>query len=204
MAFQRVPNTAEIDVMYQQNVETVQNTFYARFGGAYSQANLDALAAAIDATVAAQWLPLQTLDCSFLNVEVKGLNAENDFVAATPLLSRPGLDVGEGLPNNVTVAVKKSSAFTGRSARGRTYWIGAPANKLDGIENFFGPLYMTSVGLAVDFVRAAINGAFNWQAVLVSRFTGGAKRPEGVTFDWLTSGAVNNAVDSQRGRLSGQ
>ena len=203
MAFQKVVNTAEINVNYIQNLETLQNTFYARFGGAYALANLVTLAFAVDTLVATNWLPLQTLDCSYVSTDVMGLNAENDFTATDNGGAGPGTDLATGLPNNVTVSIKKSSGLSGRSARGRNYWIGTPRDKLDTNENFLTFAYGTFIEDAIDDVRGVINAQFNWEAVLVSRFQGGAKRSEGVTFPWVASTLVNLAIDSQRGRLSG-
>lgn len=202
MAFQRVPNTVEIDVNYTQNNEPLQNTFYARFGGAYAQANLASLAAAVGVHVVATWLPLQTFDCGYVSTDVIGLNAINDFTATDNVGVGPGTALGEGLPNSVTLSIKKSSPFSGRSARGRIYWIGIPSDELDVNENFIDLAYSVSVVAAVDGLRPVIDGVFLWEPVLVSRFTLGAKRVEGVTFDWIDSSAVNNGVDTQRGRLT--
>ncbi|KKL06102.1 hypothetical protein LCGC14_2599380 [marine sediment metagenome] len=202
MAFQRVENTVEIDVNYTQNGEPLQNTFYARFGGAYSLSNLVALAAAVDAHISTIWLPLQTGSCDYASTDVIGLNAENDFFASNNNGAGPGTDLSEGLPNNATVSIKKSSGLSGRSARGRNFWIGTPTNKLASNENFLDFSYGTFIEDALDGVRGVIDAEFNWDAVLVSRFQGGAKRPEGVTFPWLSSTLVNLAMDSQRGRLS--
>ena len=202
MAFQQVPNTAEINVNYTQNDEQMQNTFYALFGGTYAQANLAALADAIDLYIASDWLPLQTLDCGYTNTTVIGLHSINDFVAEANLSAGPGEDLARGNPNSVTMAVKKSSPFTGRSARGRIYWMGIPIDKISANENFINLAYAVDVVAAVDGLRAVIEGVFLWEPVLVSRFTGGAKRATGVTFDWIDTSTVNTGVDTQRGRLT--
>ncbi len=202
MAFQKVVDTVEIDVIYDMNLEAVQNSFYASLAGGYSLADLDLLAAAIGVTVSTIWLPAQNADAVYLRTEVRGLAVENDIVSIDSAGAGPGLLGGVPLPNNVTLAVKKSSGFTGRSARGRTYWIGMPQNKLDvANENQVIAPYVVDIIGAVDAVRLSIIAATSWVPVLVSRFAGGVQRSEGKTFPWIATSNVNNVVDTLRGRL---
>lgn len=202
MAFQPVINTAEIDVIYTLNLEVCQNVFYAKFGGAYTQANLQALADAVGGAVQGNWLPLQPPEAAFIRTEVRGLTIENDFFAISLIGAGSGGDIVEAYPNNVTFSIKKASGLTGRSARGRTYWIGIPQDKTSAPdENHITDAYRDALVLAVSAIKDTINAEFNWDAVLVSRFSGGVKRPTGVTFDWATTLAVDKRIDTQRNRL---
>lgn len=201
MAFQAVPETVEITVIYQQNLEIVTNTMHARLVGGYVLADLVALASVVDVAVAANWLPIQTLDAIYQRVEVRGLAVENDLFAENFDSLGPGADVSEGLPNNVTLSIKKTSGLTGRSARGRMYFMGMPSNDLSTNENQWAAAVVLAVTAAVEAVRVAIT-ATAWLPVIVSRYTGGLPRAVGVTFNWTGSVAVNINVDSQRGRLA--
>jgi len=202
MAFQKVDNTVEINVIYTLNLETVQNVFYARFGGEYALANLQSLADAVGSTVGVEWLPLQPIEAVFVRTEVRGLENENDLFASSLNGAGSGADIVEAYPNNVTFSIKKTSPFTGRSARGRSYWIGIPQDKTSAPdENHITDAYRDAIVAALEDIRIIINATFNWQAVLVSRFTGGAKRTEGMTFDWIGSTAVDKRIDTQRNRL---
>lgn len=202
MAFQAVPETAEVDVIYALNGEPAQNVFYARFGGVYALANLQALADAVGAAIQNNWLDLQPIEAVFERVEVRGLALPNDLIATSIVGAGAGTDITESYPNNVTFSVKKVSGFTGRSARGRTYWIGIPADKTSAPdENHLTDAYRDAVVSAVDAVRNKINLEFNWEAVLVSRFLDGVKRAEGVTFTWVGCVAVDKRIDTLRNRL---
>lgn len=202
MAFQAVVNTVEINFIFTLNAQTVQNVFYAKFGGTYALANLQALADALGGKVGTDWLPLQAPETSFIRTEVRGLTVENDLFASSLVGAGPGEDVVEAYPNNVSFCVKKESGFTGRSARGRCYWIGIPQDKTSSPdENHVTDTYRDDVVDAVDAIRSRTNAEFNWDAVLVSRFAGGEKRSVGVTFDWASTIAVDNRIDTQRGRL---
>lgn len=202
MAFQPVVDTVEIDVIYTQHGETLQNVFYAELPGGYNLAGLAALALAVDAQVQGSWKSQQAIEAVYSRVEVRGLALENDLLATNNTNAGPGVIAGGALPNNVTLAIKKESGLTGRSARGRTYWIGAAQSVLNtGDENQFQAVYVGLVVAAVDDIRSTIGSIGLWEPVLVSRFTGGLPRASGLTFPWVATSSVNNTVDTQRGRL---
>lgn len=202
MAFQRVPNTAQIDIVFSLQSIILQNSFYAQMPTPYTITDLEALAADIDMAVPVTWLPRLPTDCTYLRTDVRGLNAENDLVASDNANTGTGDEAIQPLPNNVTFSIKKSSGLTGRSARGRTYWPSIPRDKMVAAnENTLIATYITDIVLAVDSIRTNTNGVGTWQAVLVSRFLNKVKRAEGVTFPWTGTTFVNNIIDTQRGRL---
>lgn len=203
MAFQAVPDTVEIDVIYTLHGVLVQNVFYAEFSGGYALANLTALATQIDAAMAAAWLSDQPAEAVYLRTEVRGLAFQNDLAVTNNTSTGPGTETNAALPGNVTFSVKKTSGLTGRSARGRCYWIGIPRDKVKSAnENELQTAYAALIAGNVDHIKDVINGTTGWAAVLVSRFTGGALRPFGVTFPWIGTIAVDEVVDTQRKRLS--
>lgn len=201
MAFQAVPNTAEITLVFQQNLEMITNTFHAEKPGGYNFAEISALADLVDSLAATHLLPLMTLECEYQRTEVRGLATENDLFDTDGTNSGFGADAAEGLPNNVTLSLKKTSGFTGRSARGRWYFVGFPVNDLAPNENQWAQAAVDSAEIAVEAIRGGIL-AGPWTPVIVSRFTAGLPRDEGITFPWIGTVAVNNNVDSQRGRLT--
>lgn len=201
MAFQAVPDTVEVTVVYEQNLERITNTFHAKKAGGYDQAAITTLAELVDDLVQTFLLPVMSFNASYEHTEVRGLAVENDLFALNQDGVGPGQDVSEGLPNNVTVSIKKNSGFTGRSARGRWYFVALPSNGLASNENQWLQTTMDDVLEAVEALRLGVLTG-PWVPVIVSRFTAGAPRPEGVTFDWISSVTVNRNVDSQRGRLT--
>lgn len=202
MAFQSVPDTAQIDIVFSLNGVVVQNSFYAHHPGGYSLANLEALAADMDQVIPITWQPRQPVEAVYLRTDVRGLDEENDLVATNNDNTGPGDDATESFPNNVTFSIKKVSGKTGRSARGRTYWVGIPRNKVQPTnENLLQTVYVDLIVAAVDTIRTNIDGVGTWEAVLVSRFAGGVKREFGETFPWIDTTNVNEVVDTMRGRL---
>lgn len=202
MVFQSVPNTAEIDMIFTLNDVACQNVFYAHEPTGYALADLAALAAAIDAQWQGTWRTDQPPEVLYLRTEVRGLESENDLIAIDATSTNPGIHASPALPNNVTLSIKKESGLTGRSARGRTYWIGIPQNQISAAdENNIITAFADSLVVNVDSIRTAISGVGLWEPALVSRFAGGVQRDEGAIFPWVSTSIVNRRVDTQRGRL---
>lgn len=201
MAFQEVPNSAEVSILYSQNSETLANVFHATLSTGYDFADIVDLAEAVDQSVVDNLRPEMTQDCNYLRTEVRGLDEENDLFATVDTGTGPGAIATAGLPNSVTLSIKKESGRTGRSARGRWYVVGIPLGNLSSNENSFLSAEVTQWVAAVDEVRQDVQ-ATQWAPVIVSRFTGGVARDFGVTFPWISSVAVNVFVDTQRRRLT--
>lgn len=202
MAFQSVPNVAEVDVIFTLNGVTVQNVFYGLFPAGYALSDLQDLADRVDLRLTAHWRPEQPPEVSYIRTEVRGLTSENDLSASQDLSAYVGVALSSSLPNNVTFAIKKESGLTGRSARGRLFWIGIPRDEIQlSDENLLKVAYAALLVENVDEIRDGIADLVGWSPVLVSRFTGGVKRPFGVTFPWLTTTNVDLRVDTHRNRL---
>jgi len=200
MAFQPVPNTAEIVITYLQNSVSMNNVLNAFKATQYDLADLQLLADAVDIAVAASWLPIQTFDTNYIRTTVRGLEFENDQEVSQDLNAGVGGVLIKGLPNQVSFAIKKQSGLTGRTARGRLFWIGITATMLQPDENKLNIVDADAVEAAVDAMRAAITATV-WQAVIVSRFLDNVKRPTGTVLNWISSDAVDIQVDTQRPRL---
>lgn len=202
MAFQPVLDTAQIEHIFTLHGVAVQNVHYAEIPGGYALANLQALADAIDAAFATTFTLDMPSEVSYIRTDVRGLAVENDLVATQNAGAGTGTHAGVALPSNVTFALKKSSGLTGRSARGRTFWIGVPDNVATGSgENFVTSAWADAAEADIDFLRAAINGVAGWNAVLVSRFQNKVKRAAGKTFPWLSTSYIDQRLDTQRSRL---
>ena len=200
MAFQAVPDAAEAVITYTQNDSVMKTVLHAFKPGGYNLADLTVLASAVDLAVAASFLPIQTVEVGYNFTTVRGLAFENDQEVVDATSAGLGGVAGPGLPSSVTFSIKKSSGLTGRSARGRLYWIGLLATNLAPNENQLDVAAQVAAVAAVDAMRAAI-GATVWTPAIVSRFSGGVPRTTGVTFTWTTTTSVNTNVDSQRRRL---
>jgi len=104
-----------------------------------------------------------------------------------------------GLPGNNSFCVSLRTGLTGRSARGRWYWAGLTEGQVTDNEVLSGSV--TSIVAALDnLINALTSGPI--QPVIVSFVSGGVPRVGGPVYFPITDAlAVDNVVDSQRGRL---
>lgn len=200
MAFQKVPETADVSVIHTCNGVTVQNSVAARKVGGYNTADLSSLANIVDQYYAANVLPYLSAALIYVKTEVRGLDDINDQVVENVDGSGFGGIASNPLPNNVSYVIKRLSGLTGRSARGRLYIPGIPENARQTDENYITSAFNISMVGGWDSIRSAI-GAVGWVPVIVSRYSEGVKRAEGVTFVWNATSNTDLRLDTRRGRL---
>lgn len=114
----------------------------------------------------------------------------------------PGTAAGNSLPGNVCVTIKFNTANRGRSGRGRNYVGGL--RESDVIGNILGAVPLQALIDAYDLLRTnpLLSGAATW--VVVSHYFEGAARQSGFAQPINSVGIADNAIDSQRRRLTGR
>ena len=203
MPFVPVPDTAALDVIYSWDGQVVENTLYYRFAaGGPVESDLTALLEAVNTAIRANLIPLMTNAITFLRLVGTLLDVVDGLqLISTTSLPIAGENTGAAMPNNVAMCMSIRSAVGGRSGRGRNYIPGLPrsvfaANTLDA--TFAAAL----TGAYSDILAAG--GDAGWEAVVVSRFTGGLPRTTGVANAVTSNFFVDRIVDSMRRRLPGR
>lgn len=200
MAFQRVPNTAQIELRYSATGTPWVNTVYAQYPLGYTATELDTLADAVEAWAENGVITQLSSEATYDGVTVRGLNAEYDLIASrSPVSPVPGLAAGGSSPLNVAWVVKFLSGLTGRSTRGRNYIAGIPESIAGRTTVSVG--WCDAIVTEYNQLKAAIFAA-GWTMVIVSRYTALAKRPEGVTFPVVTVTYTDTRIDTRRSRLN--
>ena len=199
MAFQPVPDCAIVDVICNMGGKNVELTFHAQKAGGYTAVDIFNLAALMDVWAANWMLPQMSQSVTYLRCEVRGLAEQNDMFDLSAAGGGPGLIAGDIEPNQVAFSVKRSSAFTGRSARGRVYWFGLVAVEVS-ILNFLSIARADGIVAALNAVIPSMS-AQSWTHVIVSRFTNNAPRPSGIAFAVEAYSWVDLRVDTRRDRL---
>lgn len=199
MAFIPVPDVIQVEVRAVLVSRPVENTFYYLVPGVIDQELLDAVAetardyveenAAIFSTA---WL--------FNGVYARDLS-DSTFLSALA----PATDVINGtqsgpLPNNASFAIKRTSGFSGRSARGRIFWMGMCDSYLSST-NTVASVSANSMVSWLEGLDAAI-ASEGVTPVIVSRFNAGVPRTTGVTYVITDWSYTDLQVDTQRGRLT--
>lgn len=203
MAFQSVPDTAEMTIVGEMAGELIINTYHAKKEGGYTLTDLTDLAHVGDLWWDSDMQVLVGTQYTYLRTHVQGLNAAIDLEAEDSThTGSVGTQSGGGLSNNATVSIKRSSGFTGRGARGRVFW---PALTEDILLD---TTHVTSVWLdgvvtALDNLKDAINDA-GWLHVIVHRVAAGVVLSPAQTFEVIQYVGVDNAIDSMRRRLAGR
>jgi len=200
MAFQSVPNCAEVVIRGLALTKPIANVVGFRFGTLPVEADLQQLADTVDAWVGTDYLPLTSNQTTYLVTNARGLTFENDVEAFAATATGPGTQSGSAMPANATLCLTLRTGKTGRSARGRFYAWPFSSSVLVDAQNVL-PAYGTALATALNHLKtlAAVDG---WQMVVISRFTLGAQRPTGITFAVTAIESRNTLVDSQRGRLA--
>jgi hypothetical protein len=206
MAFIAVPNTVRAEIRGTFQGERVLNTLWFAKIDAWVPAEMTALADTLAAWWTTNCLQQQSDQYTLREIYVR------DYTAAVGLEYTSTVDlpaVGEipeaALPNNVSLAVSFRSGFTGRSTRGRNYWVGFAETQIVG--NAVADAVITDITsyyalLLPDFIETTLIPDITW--VITSFYTGGAPRSFGATFIINTVTCVDNIVDSQRRRLPGR
>lgn len=198
MPFQGVPFAAEAICRMTINSKPIVMTFYGTKLGGYGQADLEALAAAMDDWALNQLLSRLVTTATYDGFDVRGLQLENDFTATDISSAGAGVQASVALPNQNALAVKRRSALTGRSARGRVF---VPLNE-DNLQTNKNLVTQTTADTwvaALNEVKVHMATAL-FTEVIVSRITAGAPRVEGVTFEVVGYSVGNLNVDSQNRR----
>jgi hypothetical protein len=188
-------------MVFLQDGQKLVNVFHFKRAGGFADPTL---LADLAADVITAWADhIQDLQVP----QVTGLT-----VAAVDLTSASGSGIeipntlhGNGsnspLPTNVTVSTKWITGFTGRSFRGRTYFIGLSGEQIAGND--------LTLGAAGD-IESSWNAFFDQLTaaghtmVVVSYRAGGVPRTTAVATPIIGAVLADNHLDSQRRRLTGR
>lgn len=202
MPFVPVPNTVQVEAIYEWNGQTVENVFYIESTAAWGESGISDILELVRDIIVSDLLP--TLSTAIQLVRLVGTLLDAvDSLSVVLNVSPPqaGGVSAESLPNNVTYTITFLTSQRGRSFRGRNY---VPGLTIDSVTaNTIGATVRTAL---LDFyvaLRAAISES-NYTMVVVSRISNGAPRTTGVTTPITGFTTFDTTLDSQRRRLPGR
>jgi hypothetical protein len=175
--------------------------------GGWSSSDLNDLCIALNSWVIGEVLPLMSNDTTYTGSAAVDMSAPGQEGVEVPVSpAEEGGNVVAGLPNNVTAAIKFLTGFTGRSNRGRNYFIGLGENQATGntlsdsaqsaIQAAFEALGGYLVGLGADHVVASLYSGVDSEGHPIPRSAG--------VVHSVTQYAMDNLLDSMRRRLTGR
>lgn len=206
MAFIPVPDGIKCVMRFSKASQQVCNVFYVTTPDTVDDTLLDTLGSTLYNWWYANGRLLQSNDVALQAIELTDVSVEGGLgIEYTTLLPANAIGGVDYLPNNVTLAIKLSSGMTGRSNRGRQYWIGIKQNQLASDYNHITTTFQTAIKGAYDSLISDLVSA-GFTLVIASLYSGvdGDGKPiprtTGVTHE-VASVVVNATIDSQRRRL---
>lgn len=201
MAFQPVPNVAQIRVEGRVDGQlTINDLYFEISGGGITVVNLGNLTGLVGNWVTAFLTPLLSENWTCTRVTGLDLTTATGPTAEVAVAAE-GEVVAEAVPNNVAACVSFRSGLAGRSFRGRNYVPAIPNNQVN--LNTIDPSLVTALCDAYANMIGAGTFAPGWQWGVVSRRTAGALRPTGIISPIVAAVMTTPYVRSMRSREIG-
>src|SRR6478735_9425723 len=201
MPFIPAADTAKVAITMLQRGQRVVNVFhFTKAGGYTTETEVNTLAGNFATAWVANIAPLQASTVTGLNVTATDVSTSGGAGAEIAIVYGGGGGSGD-LPTNCTVSVKWNTGFSGRSFRGRTYFVGMVVGAVVGDD--ISGAYGTSLTTAFDNLLSDMAG-FGDTMVVVSYFHLGVPRTSAVVTPITNSSLADLHIDSQRRRLAGR
>lgn len=200
-AFIPAPNTARVRMVYESNGSTVMNVFHFLGDAPLIAADLSGL---VD-EVHTEWVAfIKARQVDTLTLRYIEATALDDAAApqVTLVVNETGSGTGELVPNNVTLAIKFATGLTGRSNRGRMFFLGMGKAGISGDQ-----VTDATVSANVSAVTSFFDGittALGLRHAIVSYCNNKAWRTTASVEPVLSYLVTDNNIDSQRRRLAGR
>jgi len=181
----------------------VENVFHLTREGGWSSVSLEAMANAIKLKWADNIALHAAPDLELLKVVATDLSVEGSFGFEISGGGLTGANTGtHAAPGSVTVAVKLATGLTGRSNRGRSFYLGLPKESIVNNE------LATGVALAIQddyeaFMAWIVESDAEAGLSVVSYCHDNVWRTEGLA-TYITNVSVDPNLDNQRRRLNGR
>lgn len=200
MPFIPAVNVARVEVRLTQDAEQVENTFHFLHTSAPNQGDLDSLTNAVYIHWRENMLPIQAANVTLREVYARVLTTQQGLESTSAGV--PG-DIGEltspPMPNSTTIALSLRTGFSGRSSRGRVYWVGTVEDMVT--QNRYETASLTLIKAAFDGMVGPAAVAAGWIWVVTSYRHNGAPRAAAQSLTITQTLFTDNVVDSQRRRL---
>jgi len=202
MAFVPAEGTAQVNMIYATPGGTAENIWHVTHVdlSTWSAAQLTTLGNTFLTWEQTNMKPRRTAAIGLTNIHLRDLSTE--FGAETDVTGASvGTLAGAALPNNVTIAIKKSTGFAGRGFRGRCYHIGC--SEAQQSNDGYNATECAALVTAYTALLTSINGGSNQYLALLHSQENKVKLTPRVGLKILSFTTVDTTLDSQRRRLLG-
>lgn len=205
-AFIPVPNCAKVVLNYTKAGQILNNVFHVDVGATPLLSDLTAIGNQFETWWTGQISPYVSGDVTLQSISVTDISAVGGLgIEYTTGLPANGTVGAPPMPNNVTIASKMLTGRTGRSYRGRSYFVGmtvayttsdgqhANATFLSALASAWTNLLAGLVGLGYKLSVASLYSGVDADHKPIPRTTG--------ILTEITNVFTNPTLDSQRRRL---
>jgi len=197
------PNTASVELIYQNASEYNENVFHVEKGSPFTLAQLQALRGVVNSWDNATGFNYRHTSATLVRIRTKALDTNTspteDYYLPTP---RGGAVGGSAVPLNVAFCVKLATGLAGRSYRGRWYLGNLGSAQISDAGHILN-LTVVAFPAALNTLIANLAAA-GYTFVITSFYNNGAWRTTAVNTPVISAVAVDNAIDSQNRRLPGR
>lgn len=206
MPFVPVPDTAQVELIYDTPAGSAENTLWFHYEGAgdITEFALSTLAGQIAEWFVTEVLNLVCDEITLREVVATDMSSEIAESGSSPV-DAVGTRADAVQPQNVTMAVSFRTPNRGRSFRGRNYVIGLGEGQVtnDIVGATFVTAWVDGYATIPDYIPVVL-GVPQWNWVIASRRSEGAPRTTGIFTSVTAVQVTDDFVDSQRRRLSGR
>lgn len=198
--YQPAPLVAEVKMTYRQGTNLMSNIYHVAKDVEWSGADLDALL-----EVFYDWENLDAKNDRGTSIELVHMTAAALVSETAPYRARAidpavgGIQPGQALPLNVTLAVAGVTGARGRGRQGRTFWIGLTEGQVD--ENVVTNTSQDNIVDDMNALLTAVNAVAGQQLVVLHRYLGGIKLVEATFSPIIVYTIRDTTVDTQKNRL---
>lgn len=200
MAFIPTADTVKVCLKYNSNGQVACNVFNVDVGDEPNVSSMTTLGALVKLWWDTYVKPITHLSTSLQQIELYDISSANDDgIVYTTGLPSAGTLGGGPMPNNVSVVTKLLTGLTGRSRRGRKYFVGISDSSIATGRQTITSTFQTALATAWnELLDALIAEGFN--LVITSLISQGAPRTSGLN-TFVTGFTTNLTLDSMRRRL---
>jgi len=201
MPFIRVPGVAQVNIRADYLGVPMENVLCFTTGEDPATPQvLQQLTEGMSASWNTNMLPHLSSAYVLREYHTRDLSVENGSVwTDATAAGNTGVQAGAPLPGNIAFCISFRTGLAGRSHRGRIYIAGLTEPEVTG--NLLAQLRVDGLVDGLNAVRADMF-TLGFVHVIASRFHNNAPRAVGISTNVIATVAVDNRVDTQRGRLS--
>lgn len=198
---QPCPGIAQVTLHFAFDNQNIQNNLYFENTALWGVGDMAAIAAAVDPQVVAHVMPNFCADMKYLGcvaTDLTSLTTERHSTVGS--ISQIGTEAGESAPANTCLAISFLTGSRGKGQQGRVFMGPLPQAAVNGdvVSTVWAGLMTSALDEIVTAAKAVKPGTQN---VVLSRYLGGVKRPDGIGKLVTAIAPLNFYADSQRDRL---